>query len=174
MYYPAAKGVFYMAHKEHGKVTASSVKMLAEITKHEDGSIYGKLDCMYFEEPFRFIGLMRMIEMMEDAFDIKGFPEKELLPRAFGKEKQRLRKNELDLSALAKARTLKKGSAGSIGNTKIKTQHPDGKTCKFEISVRTRHNAEWQGSVHWIEGDEKKKFSSTVELLRLIDTALSS
>ena len=146
--------------------------MLAEITQGDDGSIYGKLNCMYFEEPFVFTGLMRMIEMMDVAFDVKGFPEKELLPRTFGKEKQRLRKNELDLSDYAKELTLKKGSADSIGNTNIKTQYPDGKTCNFEISVRTRHNAEWQGSVRWIEKDVTKKFSSIVELLRQIDNAL--
>jgi len=157
-----------MTHQEHEKITASSVKMLAEITQGDDGGIYGKLDCKYFEEPFVFTGLLRMIEMMETVFDIKGFPEKQLLPRAFGKEKQRLRKNEIDLSELAKERTLKKGSA------QLKTQCPDGKTCNFEIYVRTRHNAEWQGSIHWVEKDVTKKFSSIVELLRHIDNALLS
>ena len=151
---------FGLTKMKHEKITAASVKMLAKITQGENGSIYGELSCMYYEEPFIFTGLMRMIEMMDTTFDILGFPEKQLLPRTFGKTKQRLRKNEIDLSALVKERTS--------AETHIL---PDGKTCNFEISVRTRHHGEWQGTVHLIEIDETKKFSGIVELLRQIDNA---
>jgi len=139
-----------------------SVKMLAEITSSNNGEIHGELDCMYFEEPFKFTSLIRMIEMMETTFDAKGFPEKQLLPRTFRKAKERLRKHELDINAHIKEQTTTQAQP-----------NPDGKKCTFEILVRFRHNAEWQGSIKWIEKGATKQFSSIVDLVKLIDTALS-
>jgi len=144
-------------------VTARSTRMLAVITQNETGVIHGKLDCEYFEEPFIFTSIVRMIEMMETTFDTKGFPEQHLLPRTYSKAKQRIRKHELDLQALIKEKSV------------VETQpKPDGSTCSFEIWVRFRYNAEWQGHIIWTEKDITKEFSSVVELTRLIDMALSS
>ena len=137
--------------------------MLAKITPDKNGRIHGELSCKYFEEPYFFTGLMQMIDMMDTTYDTLGFPEKQLLPRTFGKPKKRLRKNELDLSALVKQRSLEEAHV-----------LPDEKTRNFEISVRTRHHGEWQGTVHLIEKNETKKFSGITELFKQIDDALSS
>ena len=150
-----------MENKEQKPVTSMSVKMLAVITQNDTGGIHGTLDCEYFEEPFVFTSIVRMIEMMETTFDAKGFPEKHLLPRTYGKTKLRFNKHELDLHTLLKE--------NSISRT---LPEPNGNSCAFEIIVRFRHNAEWQGYVHWIEKDVTKHFSSVVELTRLIDKAL--
>ena len=156
-----------MAYEEHKHVTAMSVKMHAKINHNEDGSLNGELSSNYFEEPFVFTNLMSMIEMMETTFDTKGFPEKQLLPRTFGKSKQRLRKHELDLPAFAKENSAIKEYIDTH------EQHlTNAKTCNFEISVRYRHNAEWQGSLKWIEKDETKRFSSIIEFVRQINEAL--
>jgi len=140
-----------------------SVKMIADVTLNEDGCLLGVLDCIYFEEPFTFSNLMSMIEMMETTFDTKGFPEKHLLPRTFGKAKQRYRKHELDLNSHAKKK------ADLISQSK-----PAGKSCTFEISVKFRHNAEWQGNIFWVDKNVTKPFSSIIELLRLMDNALKN
>jgi len=151
-----------MAQNDQKNITAMSVKMIAEITPVEGGGLHGELDCSYFEEPFVFTSLIRMIEMMETTFDTKGFPEKHMLPRTFGKAKERLRKHELDLHAHVKDNSAEKAQTKT-----------DSKKCTFEISVRFRHNAEWQGSIIWIEKDVTKQFSSILELLKLMDHALS-
>jgi len=140
-----------------------SVKMHAVATLKSDGCISGELDCKYFEEPFSFNSLMGMIEIMETTFDTKGFPEKHLLPRSFGKAKKRLRKHELDLNSHLKENIVARESDDDAG-----------KTGNFEISVRFRHNAEWQGNIRWVEKDVTKKFSSIIELIKLMDEALSS
>jgi len=152
-----------LEHIEHKPVTAVSAKMLAVIALDDTAGIHGELDCAYFEEPFVFTSIVRMIEMMEATFDTKGFPEKHLLPRTYSKAKMRFRKHELDLQAY-----IREFSAAQ------KEPKPGGKTCAFEIMVRFRHNAEWQGQVHWIEKDVTKKFSSIVDLMKLIDNALKS
>jgi len=156
-----------MAHEDHKHVTAMSVKMHAVINQNSDGTLNGELSSKYFEEPFVFTNLMSMIEMMETTFDTKGFPEKHLLPRTFGKAKRRLRKHELDLPAFAKERSTVK----EIIDTH--KQHTNAKTCTFEISVRFRHNAEWQGNIKWLEKDETKRFSSIIEFVRQVNEALA-
>ena len=146
-------------NNEH--VTAMSVKMQAEIVSYGDGLLRGALFSKYFEEPYVFTDLVRMIEMMEMTFDTKGFPEKTLLPRTFGKPKQRLRKNELDLNAFMKESTV----------TSILPEH-EGIKRTFEISVRYRHSAEWQGNIYIVEKNEHKDFTSILEMLKIIDDAL--
>jgi len=152
-----------MTHNDHKHVTAMSVKMSAVATLNNDGCITGELDCKYFEEPFSFNSVMGMIEIMETTFDTKGFPEKHLLPRTFGKAKKRLRKHELDLNTHLKDNIIGKETGDS-----------DSKTGNFEITVKFRHNAEWQGNIHWMEKNVTKQFSSIIELIRLMDEALSS
>ena len=175
-----------MAHNESKHVTATSVKMHAVVKQH-NGNIQGELSCKYFEEPFKFSSLMSMIEMMETTFDAKGFPEKHMLPRTFGASKPRLRKHEVDLDELlSKYTSLDEDDAGGGTGAAVAGADDAGgdaaagagsaagdKLCSFDISVRFRHNAEWQGSILWIEKDVTKQFSSIVELIKLIDNALA-
>jgi len=144
------------------------MKMTAKIKKIDDGSIHGELTCKFFEEPFTFTNLMNMIEMMETTFDTKGYPERQFLPRAFGNANRRLRKDEIDLPAFVKEQNITREETAAPVH-----QDSDGKVCTFDILVRFRNNAEWQGSVHWLEVDTTKRFSSIVELIRSIDSALS-
>jgi len=171
------RGVAYVEHDMDKQVTARSVKMLVTITSYEDGQLRGRLDSELFEEPFEFSSLVRMIEMMETTFDTKGYPEKQLLPRTFGKAKKRMRKNELDLHAymadlpteqIATERT----ETEQIETEQIATESKPA-TCSFDISVRFRHNAEWQGQIYWTEKEETKKFASIVDMVKLIDQALA-
>ena len=150
-----------MEHSKRQRVTAMSTIVDIEIKQSNDGTFIGKLRCKYFDEPFVFTEFMDMIEMMETVFDTKGFPERQLLPRSFRKSKKRVKKNELDLSAVAKERSVKQGKQG------------DSFTCGFELFVRFRHKAEWQGSLLWREKGVTNHFSSIVELARLFNEALT-
>jgi len=142
-------------------VTAMSVKMRADIISYGEGKLRGELHSRFFEEPFVFTSLVRMIEVMETTFDTKGFPEKVMLPRTFGKPKERLRKNELDLNAHVKDAAAPEAQP-----------EPGGIKCTFDIHVRFRQHAEWQGQLHWVEKDTVKDFSSILDMLKLIDNAL--
>jgi len=157
-----------LSTNENKHVTATSVKIQA-VVKQNNGNIQGELSCIYFEEPFKFLSLMDMIEIMETTFDAKGFPEKHMLPRTFGEPKPRIRKHEMDLQAHVKEKSEKQEN---IKPEAEETQISD-KTCTFDISVRFRHNAEWQGNIHWLEKNVTKQFSGIVEFIKLIDTALA-
>ena len=157
----------------HKHVTAMDMKMTAKIKKTKYGHLHGELSCKFFDEPFLFSNIMNMIEMMEITFDTKGFPERQYLPRAFNGTIERIRKNQIDLPTLVKERsltheqTLLDNSANITSGEKQKE-----KECTFEILVRFRHNAEWQGSVNWLEQGKNLGFSSIVELMKHIDNAL--
>lgn len=44
----------------------------------------------------------------------------------------------------------------------------------FSIKILFRQNSSWQGSVVWQEGKQEESFRSVLELLMLIDSALSA
>ena len=43
----------------------------------------------------------------------------------------------------------------------------------FEVSVKFMQNNTWQGHIHWIEKNKKQNFRSVLEMLRLMDEALT-
>ena len=42
----------------------------------------------------------------------------------------------------------------------------------FVIEVKGQEHHTWQGCITWVEGQKKECFRSTLELLRLMDSAL--
>ncbi|HJC32937.1 MAG TPA: hypothetical protein H9934_12520 [Candidatus Anaerobutyricum faecale] len=48
-----------------------------------------------------------------------------------------------------------------------------GKKGTFIITVKFRQNSTWQGELFWIERGEKQKFSSTLDLIKIIDGDLT-
>jgi len=144
-------------------VTAVSVKMFARISLNDDGDIRGELDCVHFEEHFAFTGIASMIKKMESTFDAKGFPEKQVLPRSFNKTVKRDRKQEPALRAYDRDLLDILSQPGA-----------DDKAGVFEISVRFRHNAEWQGSFRNFNGGDIYDFDSVIELVRLINKGLDN
>ena len=149
---------------ESGKeiiVTAMTVKMCAEIISFDGGLMRGELRSQYLEEPYLFSDPIRMIEKMEKIFDSKGFPQAFMKPRSFGDATRPSRK---------KRPTVKKSMEELI---EIKTTEGlDVSKCTFEIAVRFRQNATWQGQITWAEKNLKQNFRSVLEMLRLMDEAL--
>ncbi len=43
----------------------------------------------------------------------------------------------------------------------------------FIIEINDTQQHGWQGTVEWIQGQEKRSFRSVIELLRLMDSAVS-
>ena len=53
-------------------------------------------------------------------------------------------------------------------------QSASGKLATFYVRILFRQNASWQGSVAWLEGGSEQRFRSVLELLLLLDSALTS
>ena len=43
----------------------------------------------------------------------------------------------------------------------------------FEITVKFMQNSTWQGQIYWVEKDQKQNFRSALEMLKLMDEALT-
>jgi len=41
----------------------------------------------------------------------------------------------------------------------------------FLVTIRSQENQSWQGTITWVEGNQKVNFRSTLELVRLMDSA---
>ena len=50
----------------------------------------------------------------------------------------------------------------------------EGKIVTFALRILFRQNASWQGSVFWYDGKQEESFRSVLELLMLMDSALST
>ena len=61
------------------------------------------------------------------------------------------------------------------GVDKLSEKMPIGSTGQsFVVEVKCQENHTWQGTIQWVEGQKKENFRSALELIRLMDSALSS
>ena len=87
--------------------------------------------------------------------DINDYLDKEKFPQSF--------------TELRKFRVPAKVTESAAGAFGIKK----GGKATFAIRLLFRQNASWQGSVSWLEGQREEAFRSVLELLFLIDSAIS-
>ena len=104
---------------------------------------------------------MRMIEKMEEIFDSKKFPQAFMTPRKFSSAKTGEKKREAERND-----TMKEAVKP------IAQEEAAGSKCTFEITVKFRQNATWQGQILWAEKNLKQNFRSVLEMLKLMDEAL--
>ncbi len=50
----------------------------------------------------------------------------------------------------------------------------NGERQTFVVDIIARQKCTWQGQIHWIQEDKKILFRSVMEMLRLMDSALSA
>ena len=142
-------------------VTAASIMMRADIVTSESGLLRGELHSIYLDPPYVFTTLLKMIEKMEEVFDTKGFPEAFMKPRSFGNEQRRI------MNMDAEGDDDMKDSMDQI-----LAPESGSNRCTFEITVKFRQNATWQGQILWAEKDKRQNFRSVLEMLKLMDEAL--
>ena len=147
---------------ENDLVTAASIQMRAEIVSYGDSSLNGILYSHFLDTPYEFTNLLQLIEKMESVFDSKDFPEAFMTPRVFGVSARSRNNHERDGNIYMKDIV-----------SSITQQVSGGSKCTFEISVKFRQNATWQGQILWVEKNVKQNFRSVLEMLKLMDEALS-
>lgn len=162
-------------------VTSVKMRMIAEID-YTGGVVRGLLHSQYLEAPYEFTSLFRMIEKMEQIFDAKKFPGAFMSLRTFGVAKG-VSKSEVKGGASngpqgvanggAKKSEVEKSEIMQESVKKVVKKDSHGSKCTFEIMVRYRQNATWQGQIHWLEKNLHQNFRSVLEMLKLMDEALA-
>ena len=103
----------------------------------------------YYPEGVHFYGVMDFLLKMEEMLDQMNFPQAFSGIRTFSKPMTVV---------------VKESHEGKIQKGKLAT---------FALKVLFRQNTSWQGSIRWLEGEHEESFRSVLELLILIDSAIS-
>ena len=96
-----------------------------------------------------FQSLMDFLRKMEELLDEMQFPQPFTASRGFREPPAPLAERPMD------------------------TEIREGKCGTFAVRIMFRQNASWQGSVSWLEGGREESFRSALELLQIMDSALS-
>lgn len=140
----------------------ASNTVIISIDSYENEELGGRLYHFYMEEgeENRFSSLVQMIKMMEHFFDTIKRPMRSMEERYF------VSKREEELQQEQEERPLHRQEAENMA---IKS----GDKATFVVHVCYRQNASWQGTVLWAEEKKKVNFRSALELIKLMDSALS-
>ena len=112
------------------------------------------------DRPHLFLSMDDFFRIMDREIDSHMYPQATVELRSFTADP---------------ARKANRGRAMTMDKQK-KTQQTiiPGQKATFVVHVRCRQNATWQGSVDWLEGKNSQKFRSSLELIKLIDSALQA
>lgn len=109
--------------------------------------------CILFDEDcFRFNSLSQLIIGINNRFDL----DNDIFPQSFTH--------------------LKKFRVGSEQDGSSYTVCPrhKGRVATFSILLICRQNSSWQGQITWLEKSKKENFRSVLELIMILDSALSA
>ena len=119
------------------------------VDDRRDGRLSGRLYNPYWDSEVSFNGVMDFLTTMEGLLDQMQFPQSFTAKRTFAAAPEQE----------AVRRPL--------------TERRLGEEATFRIKVLFRQNASWQGTVKWEESGQEESFRSVLELLLLMNSAVS-
>ena len=124
-----------------------------------EGNLEGQLWQPYDVRPQIFIGMTDMLLQMDELYNRWNYPQRAMDSRTFLKE-----------TVATQPLNIRKGDS-RMNIQRI--QDKRGQKGTFIVQVQYRQNATWQGQVLWAEKNKKEHFRSALELIKLIDDAVS-
>ena len=118
------------------------------IDSYQNGILSGRFFNPYLDSGQSFQSLTQFLQMMEKTLNHMALP-----------------------SAFTATRTFAPPPVHDPDPPEVKEQ--TGKLSTFAIRILFRQNASWQGLVTWMEGRQEQSFRSALELILLMDSALS-
>lgn len=135
-------------------VTSIATKVLVTVTVYHGYDFQGDIYNGFYEQHIPFRNSFEMIDVMESLFDELSFPQASVMGRSFYKQE-------------------KKRSAQQKSGECMKNNGPPCRKTKFIVHVHYRQNATWQGTIQWVDENKTQNFRSALEMLKLMDEALS-
>lgn len=120
------------------------------IDRYENKVPVGRLYNSFYETGAAFHGVMELLLSLESMLEELKCPQSFSSRRTFRPAEERVNASV---------------SEETVG---------EGKLATFALRVLFRQNASWQGSVFWYDGKQEESFRSVLELLTLMDSALST
>ncbi len=118
------------------------------VDTYHNGILSGRIFNPYLQSGQSFQSLTQFLQFMEQTLDKMAFP-----------------------SAFTATRTFAPPPVHDPDPPDVQEQ--TGQLSTFAIRILFRQNASWQGLVTWMEGKQEQSFRSALELILLIDSALS-
>lgn len=141
---------------DNTKVTSMASKVSVCVTEYKDGDIKGSIYNAYYQKRIPFNSTTELINGMESLYNTLSFPQKFMETRSFGVNR-RIDEDKCEDN-------IKPVFAVDEDNVGI---------ANFDIHVKFRMNADWQGEICWIEKGNRSKFNSTLDMIKLMDAALN-
>lgn len=129
----------------------------------EDYDFYGRLESPLLGS-IPFSGVLDLIGRLESFYNDVKYPQSTFQLRSFTDQPVRRRRRKPDKSP---------GIVSFTARKPVEYKEEQGSLATFTVHVMFRQNATWQGNVRWIERDRQCRFKSTLELLRLMESALA-
>ena len=125
----------------------------------QDQQVSGKVFSQRFFSPVEFSDLSSAALFLDEVFDRQNFPQAFQRTRTF-------MAGESDLSNVV--------DEPGQGMTPAAVCAARGRITTFDILVVSRRSSSWQGTLNWLDGGKDETFHSFLELIRMIDTRLST
>lgn len=153
--------------KEDGRLALNCPNIVALCmdtynTAQQEGRLYHQ----YITEPVRFTSLLEAVGRMDCFFDDISFPFASTEPRSFFLERKGKRSSEPEKWNQRRKEVKRVETFDNVISHR-------GTDATFLIRVQHRQHSSWQGEITWVDGRKKEYFRSALELVRLIDGALS-
>lgn len=122
---------------------------IIQVQSYTNKNLQGVLYSPYWNVRLEFQNLTQLLFLMEEQMDHMKFPQKSTQDRCFGSNPQ------------------KEESVRLVRDTEREVM------ATFQVKVLFRQSASWQGKLFWSEGKQEIAFRSALELVKLMDSALS-
>lgn len=140
-----------MAHSNKQLVQESYRSLVICVDSYENRQMRGHLCHCSFEQHKRFDNLMQLLLLIEQTIEEIDYPAASMQKRVFRKT---------DANLILPPYCDLKDATGDLST--------------FRVRVLFRQNASWQGTVCWLEGGCEETFRSALELILLMDNAIST
>lgn len=139
------KGAYYAM--DTTALPDSTARILLCVDSYTNGVLQGRF-LLDQRAPEAFSSLSQCLLRIDALLNERGFPQSYTAARTF-----------------TAAQLFHQTAAGENGM-------PQGALTTFDLQIRFRQHASWQGTVVWLEKDVHRSFRSVLELITLLDSAL--
>jgi len=137
------------------KTISESLKtILICVDSYDEACMKGLVYHGSFDEAQKFQSVMQLLLIIEQILDITEYPKPTVEKRRFHSFKD---SNE-DIVQV---------------NKEFDFKNLKGNLATFKVKIMFRQHASWQGSVSWIENNNTEPFRSALELLMLMNSAMT-
>ena len=127
--------------------------ILISIDSYENKTVVGRFWYGNEAKETPFCNLMQLLLLIDKILEDMGYPEESVKCKSFVNPDNRLN--------------------GCEDTTEDVIEPSYGALATFKLKILFRQNASWQGIVNWAESKQEQSFRSALELIMLIDSALT-